>query len=87
VRNDLKDSENTEEDHVKQFDKRSRELLAELSRKEYDIEVSMVPYDVERSGGDRMSRRSSTTAPGSPSTSARKSSGRDGRSTIRVGAS
>jgi hypothetical protein len=29
--------------------------------REYDIEVSIVPYDVERTGGDKMSSRSNTT--------------------------
>jgi hypothetical protein len=83
VKEDLQESESHETEIVNAFDQRSRTLLAELSKKEYDIEVSMVPYDVERSGSDRMSRRSGATTPGSPSASGRKSSAKDGRSTIR----
>lgn len=56
VKTDLKDDAKEEDSLVHQFVERSKVLVAELSKPEYNIEVSMVPYEVERVGGDRMSR-------------------------------
>jgi hypothetical protein len=65
VRTDLQKSAEDQAAVVAAFDQRSRVLLAEIKKDEYDIEVSMVPYDVERTAGDRMSTRSGATTPAS----------------------
>jgi hypothetical protein len=83
VKTDLQESEARQAELEEAFDERSRALLAELSKKEYDIEVSMIPYDVERSAGDRMSRSSGATKPGSPSAAGRRSAGKDSRTSSR----
>jgi hypothetical protein len=83
VKSDLQESEARQDEIIQAFDQRSKALLSELKKKEYDIEVSMVPYDFERSGGDRMSRKSGTTTLDSPSASGRRSVGKDGRSSPR----
>jgi hypothetical protein len=60
VKSDLRQSQAEQDQVVSNFDRRSEILLAELGKKEYDIEVSMVPYDVERTGADRMSQKSAS---------------------------
>ena len=57
MKTDLEESAETEAAVIKRFDERSRVLVAELGKQEYDIEVSMVPFDVERTGGDRIRRQ------------------------------
>ena len=58
VRTDLDDDAKSEGEVIHRFDERSRVLVAEIGKQEYDIEVSMVPFDVERTGGDRIRKRS-----------------------------
>jgi hypothetical protein len=60
VKSDLRQSQAEQDQVVASFDRRSEVLLAELGKKEYDIQVSMVPYDVERTGGDRISQKSAS---------------------------
>lgn len=55
VKTDMEDDNAEEESLVRQFNARSKVLVSELSKAEYDIEISMIPYDVERNGADRMS--------------------------------
>jgi hypothetical protein len=39
---------------IEAFDERSAVLVSEMKKTEYDIEVSMIPYDVDRPGSDRI---------------------------------
>ena len=58
VKTDLEEADRLEAGVIQRFDERSRVLVAEIGKQEYDIEVSMVPFDVERTGGDRIQKHS-----------------------------
>jgi hypothetical protein len=54
VTTELEDSKEEGAKILQQFNQRSAVLVAEMQKPEYNIEVSMLPYDVERSGSDRI---------------------------------
>ena len=54
IKTDIEDKKSTRDNLLNAFHSHSSQLVNELSSKEYDkIEVSMVPFDVERTGDDR----------------------------------
>jgi hypothetical protein len=54
VKSELTATREEEAAIIEAFDERSAVLVSELKKTEYDIEVSMIPYDVERPGSDRI---------------------------------
>jgi hypothetical protein len=54
VKSELAASKDDEAAIMESFDERSAVLVSDLKKTEYDIEFSMVPYDVERPGSDRI---------------------------------
>ncbi|KAK8882988.1 hypothetical protein M9Y10_045635 [Tritrichomonas musculus] len=54
IKTDIEENKSTRDQLLQAFHVHSSQLVNELSLKEYDkIEVSMVPFDVERTGDDR----------------------------------
>lgn len=53
VKTEMEDDENKHQQLINEFSQRSAVLVTELSKSEYDIQVSMVPFDVERTAADR----------------------------------